>query len=710
MTIGQPTRRFEAPVKVTGSAVYAADNYPDRLLYGVIVASPVAAGRLKHIDSAQAEATSGVVRIITQADMPPLGEIKMPAAVTHMPLTTDEILWEGQPVAIVLGETLEAAEEAAALVRVDVEAMSAATPGHGQLERPESGIHAPYERKGDVAGALEQAEIKLSESYYQPTRNHNPMETSATVAAWDGDRLTLWDATQMSLNPREVMKEAFGLSEGQVRVISPHTGGGFGVKGYVWPHVILAAAAAKVAGRPVRIQLTRAQQYGQAGHQPECRQKVTLGATADGALVAMRHEAINTTSIKDTQFEQPATASRTYYACPAIELDQYVERINLIQSTPMRAPIEGPGSWALESAMDELAVKLGIDPLDLRLKNFAEADPFDGKPWSSNKLREAYAEAAAIFGWRRRHEMPRQDGVWAIGRGMSMASTFCARFPGEALVRIEADGRLYVEASANDIGTGNQTVFQLVAAEALGTDPDNVTIRWGDTRYPPAGPVYGSSQTIGMGGAVRLAALDARAKLEAYGAAKTGPLDLAELMRASGEKEIVGTGKFDLGGAPISFNGSGTPYAMQSWGANFVEVGVDRDLGLIRLRRVVARYSAGRIINPLTARSQMIGSIVWEWGKATMEASLVDHRHARFLAKNLSNVAIPVNGDIPYDAIDVGFIEEFDERAGPTGARGIGELGGTGVAAAIANAVYDAVGVRVREVPILPKHILDALE
>ena len=709
MTIGQPTPRYEAPLKVTGAARYAADNYPDGMLYGVIVASPVAAGTLKTIDTSRAEGTPGVVRIITRAEMPPLGEVKMPAAVTHMPLTTDEIQWEGQPVAIVLGESLEAAEEAAALVRVEVDAASAATPGHGQLERPEANFAPAYDKKGDIDAGLARAEMLISERYYQPTRNHNPMETSATVATWDGDSLTLWDASQMNLNPLEVMKSVFSLPKDKVRVISPHTGGGFGVKGYVWPHVILAAAAAKVARRPVKIQLTRAQQYGQTGHQPECRQKITLGAMADGTLVAMRHEAINTTAIKDTQFEQTAMATRTYYACPAIEVDQYVERINLIQSTPMRAPVEGPGSWALESAMDELAIELGMDPLDLRLKNFAETDPFDGKPWSSNKLREAYAEAAEIFGWRRRHEMPREDGVWRIGRGMSMASTFCARFPGQACVRIQADGRVYVEASTNDIGTGNQTVFQLVAAEALGIDPSQVTIRWGDTRYPPAGPVYGSSQTIGMGGAVRLAALDARSKLEANGATKSGPIDLAALMRASGESEIVGEGKFELGGAPVSFNGSGTPYAMQSWGANFVEIGVDRDLGLIRLRRVVARYSSGRIINPLAARSQMIGSIIWEWGKATMEASLIDHRHARFLAKNLSNVAVPVNADIPHDAIDVGFVDEYDEQAGPTGARGIGELGGTGVAAAIANAVYDAVGVRVREVPILPKHILEAL-
>jgi len=399
-------------------------------------------------------------------------------------------------------------------------------------------------------------------------------------------------------------------------------------------------------------------------------------------------------------------ASRTYYASPNIETRQTIERINLINSTPMRSPIEGPGSWALESAMDELATELGMDPLDLRLINFAEREPFDGKPWSSNKLREAYAEAAEVYGWRERRSRPRQDGVWAIGHGMSMASTFCARFVSKARVRVRREG-VTVEVSSNDIGTGNQTAFTLLAAEALGVGPQTVSVRWGDSRLAPAGPVYGSSQTMGAGGAVRLAALDARKKLEAYGAPADGPVDVAAALEMANVEEIEGEGSFDLPDG-FSMNGSGTPYAMQTWGANFIEVGVDRDLGLIRLRRVVARYSAGRIVNPLTARSQMIGSIVWEWGKATMEASVIEPAHGRFLAKNLSNVAVPVNADIP-SAIDVGFVDEFDPHASPIGARGIGELGGTGVAAAIANAVYDAVGVRVRKVPILPADILDGL-
>jgi xanthine dehydrogenase YagR molybdenum-binding subunit len=563
MSIGQPTTRIEGPAKVTGAAKYAADHYLPNVLHAVTICSPIAAGRITGIDTAEASAVPGVARVLTAKEMPRLGKLAAPAAVSKPPMQSDVIEWEGQPVAMVLAETLEAAEEAASLVRVRVERTAAAVPTKGKLEvPPDGGFFPAKETKGDVERGLMSAVKTVKQHYFQPTRNHNPMETSATVAAWDGDRLTLWDSTQANINPPQVMSAAFGIPPENVRVISPHTGGGFGCKGYVWPHEVLAAAAARVVGRPVRLQLTRAQQYSQVGHQPECRQTVTLGADASGKLTAVRHVAINTTSMSDLQFEAPAMASRTYYASPNIETDQQVERINLVHSTPMRAPVEGPGSWALESAMDELAIELGIDPLDLRLQNFAEREPFDDKPWSSNKLKEAYAEAERVFGWRARHSLPKQDGVWTLGRGMSMASTFCARFPGKARVRVLAEGRLIVEASSNDIGTGNQTVFALIAAQTLGTTPDKVTVNWGDTMYPKAGPVYGSSHTLGTGGAVKTAALDARRKLAKFGAKTDGPLDLAAIMRRAEVAEIVGEGEFALGGAPAGMNGSGTPYAM----------------------------------------------------------------------------------------------------------------------------------------------------
>jgi xanthine dehydrogenase YagR molybdenum-binding subunit len=708
MSIGTPTPRVEGSLKVTGAARYAADIYPENTLFATTVGTPVAHGKVTKIDTEQAAAVPGVVRVLTAADMPRFGKVAPPASVLKLPMQDDWIEWEGQPVALVVAESIEAAEEAAMLVRVSVESRPAMVPGKGKLEVPPDHFAKAREAKGDVEGGLAKAERRIAQSYYQPSRHHNPMETSSTVAAWEGDRLTLWNSVQANLNSPIVHGPAFGIPPENVRSISPHTGGGFGCKGYVWPHELIAAAAAKVMNRPVRLHLTRAQMYAQVGPQPECRQTMTLGAKADGELTAIRHEAINTTSASDMQFEAPALASRGYYACDNIELDHQVERIHSVLPTAMRAPVEGPGSWALESAMDEMAQELGMDPLDLRLKNYAEVEPFEGKPWSSKKLREAYAEAAEAFGWRSRNDRPRRDGVWSIGYGLGTAGMFSARMPSKARVRIGRHGAVAVEASSNDIGTGSQTVFALVAAEALGIDPSQVTIRWGDSRYPTAGPVYGSSHTMGAGSAVNAAALDARRQLGVYGAAPEGRLDIAGLMRRANVEEIVGEGEFALGGAPASMNGSGTPYAMQTWGVTMVEVGVDRDLGLIRLRRAVARYSAGRIINPLTARSQMIGAIIWEWGKATMEASVVEPRYARFLAKNLSNVAVPVNADVP-SAIDVGFVEEFDRHANPLGARGIGELGATGVAAAVANAVFDAVGVRVREVPILPRHILDGL-
>ncbi|HWI87389.1 MAG TPA: molybdopterin cofactor-binding domain-containing protein, partial [Sphingomonas sp.] len=411
MSIGTATLRVEGPVKVTGAARYAADNYPAGVLHAAIVGSPVAAGHITAIDTSMAMAVPGVVHVMTHENASELGELQAPVAITHFPLQTDEIQWEGQAIALILAETIEAAEEAAPLVRATIAPVSALVPGKGRLETPpDTVIWMVNGTKGDPERGFAHADMRLERSYFQPTRNHNPMETSACVAEWQDGHLTLWDSTQFSFNPVQAMAMAFGMPKENVRVIAPHTGGGFGCKGYVWPHEILAAQAAKLARRPVRLQLTRAQMYSMVGHQPECRQTVTLGATKDGKLTAMRHIAINTTSIADMQFEGPGTATRTYYASPAIDISHQVERVNLVLSTPMRAPVEGPGSWALESAMDELARELEMDPLDLRLANFAEAEPFDGKPWSSNRLREAYAEAAERFGWRKRHELPKQDG------------------------------------------------------------------------------------------------------------------------------------------------------------------------------------------------------------------------------------------------------------------------------------------------------------
>jgi xanthine dehydrogenase YagR molybdenum-binding subunit len=702
MSIGKPLSRIEGSDKVTGRARYAGDVALPGMLYAVIVGAPVAAGRVLRIHRDAALAQPGVVRVLTREDMPKFGKIGPPAAVLNLPLQTDEILHEGEPVALVLGETIEAAEHGASLVRVEVQRSEPLVPGKGKLDQPELLFPLGEDlTKGDVPAGLAAGAVRVRQTYDQPARHHNPMETSATLAEWHGDQLTMYDAVQAGYNVPPVVGAALGVPPENIRVISPHTGGGFGCKGFVWPHEVLAAAAARVVSRPVRLAHTRSTMYANVGYQAWIRQEVELAAKADGTLTALRHEIVNTTALKDSYMEPASETSKSLYACPAILTRQTLERVSVNLPTPMRAPVEGPGTWALESAMDELAVALKMDPLDLRLRNYAETDPNTGKPWSSKKLRDAYEDAARRFGWRERHTKPKRDGDWVIGYGMATSTMGNFRHDGGARVRLKDDGTAVIEAGTQDIGTGTQTVFTQIAADTLGIDPAKVSILWGDTRLPKAGPVYGSSATMTTGGSVMLAAKNAQEKL-----AKLAPnaKDHGAAMRRLGISDIVGDGKITFPGT-FNADGAGTPYAMRTWGGVFLEIGVDPQLGLLRLRRVVGSYSAGRIVNPKTARSQMIGGIIWEWGKATMEESVQEPKHGRWFAKNLSNVAIPVNADIPAD-IDVSFVDEFDAHASPIGARGIGELAATGVAAAVANAVYDAVGVRVRTLPILPWKVL----
>jgi xanthine dehydrogenase YagR molybdenum-binding subunit len=696
--------RVEAAAKLTGAARYAADQRPDDVLHAVLVGAPVAAGRLRGLDAAAARALPGVVAVLTAEDLPDFPELSLPSAVRSMPLTDDRIRYEGQPVAIVLAESIEAGDAGRAAVTVDCERAEPVVLGHGRRE-PAMGDDPVVFTKGDVDAAQAGAAVRIERTYVQAARHHHAMETSGTVARWDGDRLTLWDAVQAGSTVIPVMSEALGVDAGSVRVVAPHTGGGFGSKGFIWPHEILAAAAARLTGRPVKLHLRRSDQFSNVGYQPWMEQTVRLAADADGVLLAVEHEAVNNSGLVDTHVEPATEAAKSMYAAPAIRLRQLLERVSLNVPTPMRAPVEGPGLWAVESAMNELADAVGVDPLDLRLANFAETSPADGRPWSSNRLREAYAEGARRYGWRSRHERPREDGPWRIGHGMATCSMGSFRFPGAARVRLSRDGRAVVESNVHDIGSGAQTALSQIAAEELGIPLDRVEMRWGDTDLPRTGPTYGSSTTMGTGSAVAAAARDISKQLAELGL----DADPTETMDRAGVDELVGEGRFALpGDGQMNGDGEGTPYAMRTWGAIFVEVGVDPDFGVLRLRRAVGVYSAGRIVNPLTARAQMTGGIIWGWGKATMEASEQEPVHGRWLAKNLSNVAVPVNADIPLD-LDVSFVEEFDEAASLIGARGIGELGATGVDAAVAAAVHDAVGVRVREVPILPWHVLQGI-
>ncbi|ROQ77605.1 xanthine dehydrogenase YagR molybdenum-binding subunit [Streptomyces sp. CEV 2-1] len=721
--------RLDGPAKVTGAARYTADhNEPDQL-HGVLVGAPVPAGHVLDIGSADALRQPGVRHVLSAADMPTAhadlaAASSPPLASLFLPMQGPEIHYSGQPVAIVLAETLEAAEGAASLVQVRCRTDEFTVPDSAPATTPspESGYNAigmVRFRKGDAEAAVAASPVQAGGEYLQPARHANPMEPSAVLAVWNDDRLTVHDAAQHVYAVRSNLAAAFGIDPGKVRVHCRHTGGGFGAKAYVWQHEILAAMAAKVVGRPVKLVLTRSEMYTIVGYQARMRQNVRLGAAEDGRLTGVVHEVDNTTAVTDDYIEFGSAPSGSLYATPAILLDQKVRRGNVNLPTFMRSPIDGPGTWALGSAMDELARALDMDPLDLRLINHADADPSDGRPWSSKKLKEAYAEGARRFGWRKRGRGGTRDGDWLLGWGMADSTQGQFRFPSEARVRLAADATARLEAGYTDIGAGSATIFPQIAASVLGLPPTAVRAASGDSDLPFAGPTFGSGTTIGMGAAVQDAAqkiIKQLAHLAGWPAEEVHAQDghlihgtrsrsLTDVMRDARVDELIGDGAFSLpGGAPA--DAGDAERATRTFGAVFVEVGVDPDLGLLRLRRATGVYSVGRVINPRTARSQMIGGVVWGWGMAAMEASLYEPNLGRWLSTDLAGVPLPVNADIP-PAIDIAFIDEFDEYAGPLGAKGIGELGATGVAAAVANAVYDAIGKRVRDLPITPEKLID---
>ncbi|MER6532877.1 xanthine dehydrogenase family protein molybdopterin-binding subunit [Streptomyces sp900105755] len=553
----------------------------------------------------------------------------------------------------------------------------------------------------------------------QPSRHGNPMEPSAIVAEWHDGRLTVHDSVQHVYAVRDTLAAALGMTADKVRVVSPHTGGGFGTKAFIWPHEILAAMAAKAVGRPVKLVFTRQDMYSIVGYQPLLEHRVSLGADERGELRAIVHEADNITAVTDDYVEFGTGPSKALYASPNISTSQRVRRGHVNLSSFMRSPIDGPGTWALGSAMDELARTLSMDPLALRLVNYAETHPADGTPWSSKRLREAYEEGARRFGWWERPEGGTRDGHWLIGCGMADCTQGQFRFTSQARVRLRADGTAQVEAGYTDIGAGSTTIFPQIAAETLGIDIRSVKGVSGDTDLPYAGPTYGSGTTLAMGTAVHLAAnavLRRLAGLLSWPAeevrADSGALawggqrrSYADILRAAHLDEVVGDGEMALPGG--AFADAGAPgVASRTFGAMFVEVGVDPDLGLLRLRRATGVYSVGAVVNERTARSQMIGGLVWGWGMAAMEASHYDPQLGRWLSQDLAGVALPVNADIP-PHIDMSFVDEFDPYAGPLGAKGIGELSATGIAAAVANAVFDATGRRVRDLPITPEKLLD---
>jgi len=732
--VGKPLSRVEGRKKVTGGALYTADAAPTGTLHGSLVNSTIASGRVKRLNIEAAVAAPGVVGIFTSANMtrfkplPDPWDHNRPHGQRYMPLQDDQILYAGQPIALVVAETLDQAAFAGTLIEVDYEAKQPIVWNEETAKQaydPPQFLWPVNSSVGNTEAGLADGAVKIEAVYTTPDRHHCQMEPHATVATWfNGDHLTVFETTQSVYGFRDLMAVAFGLPPENIEVVSKLLGGGFGGKAYVWPHTLLNAAAARALRRPVRLQLTRAQMFSMAGHQPATLQTIRLSATTEGRLTGIDHQSVGPTTMTDNYIEYAANASRFLWgASGGISTGHKVVRVNRNTPTALRAPHEAIGHVALECAMDELAYKTGVDPVELRLRNDTMNDPYTGRPFSTRAVRECLLQGAEKFAWARRNPKPRsmRENGWLIGQGVAAAVYTHWRWPGTTRVVMRRDGIVSVESAMHDIGTGTYTVMAQVAADELGVPLERVFVVLGDTQLPRSHSAIGSATMANAGGSVMLAARALRERFVAL--ATTGPnaplsgvpadavtltdgkigfagqsetLELTELLARNNLQEVSAIGDYN----PEAEG----PKAVFSFSAVFAEVRVDPDLGLVRLNRVVGAYDVGRVINPKTARSQAIGGVIWGTGQALLEQSEMDPSLARYVSRNLSGYLIPSNADIP--AIDVVFCGKSDAEASPIGAKGMGELTAVSVAPAIANAVFHATGKRIRDLPITVEKLL----
>jgi xanthine dehydrogenase YagR molybdenum-binding subunit len=769
--VGKPMDRVDGRLKVTGGARYSADMPVSDIAYGFLITSTIGSGRIRQMDTAEAERQPGVLAILTPFHVAKMAkgsieaqgsnqqtggaqDVKAGAAggarqssqsggqaqqseqqvgrqakrppdrKIHL-LQEDDVYYNGQPIGLVVADTLDRAIHAASLVRVHYQPSNSLTSLTAEMHRaykPQSAggrQEMPDSLRGDLDAGHQMAAAKTENTYVTPVETHNAMEPHATVAIWEGDHLTLFDSTQGIFGARKRVADLFEIPVENVRIVTHFVGGGFGSKGPVWSHVVLTAMAARQVGRPVKLSLSRRQMFGPIGFRGETHQFIKLGARRDGVLSLIEHHGTVQTSMFDEFVEPVATTTRMLYACPNLATTHRVVRLHTGTPSFTRAPGEAPGVFALEAAMDELAYQLKMDPVELRLRNYAEVEPESGKPWSSKSLRECYRVGAERFGWNRRTPEPRsmRDGRTLIGYGMATATYPTNRGAASAVARLMADGSAVFQSGSQDIGTGTYTVMTQVAADALGLPPERIQFQLGDTNLPPT-PVSGGSQTAAsVGSAVLLAGQALRAKL-------------IRIALADRESPLFGTSEMDItaedgrlflktdsqrgeaftallarqGVSQLEARSDTAPgaekekYAMHSFGAHFAEVRVDPDLGEIRVSRFVGVFGAGKILNAKTARNQFMGGITWAISMALQENTLVDPRTGRIVNADLAEYHVPVHADIPN--LDITFLDEIDPYVNPLGVKGIGEIGIVGAPAAIANAVYHATGKRIRELPI----------
>jgi xanthine dehydrogenase YagR molybdenum-binding subunit len=736
--VGEPLDRVDGRLKVTGKATYTADWNIPGLTHAVLKVSAIARGRIASIDTAAALRVPGVLAVLTHNDRiklakdPTVVDPSSPADRALQVLQNDRVFYANQPIAVAVAETFEAASEAADRIVVRYEEKQPSITFESGLAssyvpKKAGGAGDPGEsRRGDPKGALESADVRMEEIYSTPFHTHSPMEPHATIAVWEGaDKLTLYDTSQGIFGDRKRMASLFGLDPENVRVISLYLGGGFGSKGPAWSHAVICVMAARHVKRPVKLVLRRPQMFGPVGCRSQTRQTIAAGASKDGTLTALTNETLSHTSRMDEFTETATLPTRMLYSTPNNSTVQRLVRSDIGTPSYTRAPGEAPGTFALEVAMDELAYKLGLDPLELRLKNYAERDENKDLPWSGKSLRECYRQGAERFGWSKRPREPRsmRDKNTLIGWGMATSVYPARRSPSSAKARIDANGAVTVEAGTQDVGGGTYTIMTQIAADALGVPVTSVTFKLGDTRYPET-PVSGGSQTAASAGAgVYQAATALRQKLLAMASAdsrsKVGGAKPEELTiengqilrkenRAGGEqlRDLIGRSgqAYVEAEASTQQNEDTKNFSMFSFGAQFAEVHVDADLGQVYVARMTGVFGAGKILNAKTARSQFIGGMIWGISLALYEGDAYDPRLVRIVNNNLAEYHVPTNADV--GTIDVAWVEDPDLHVSPMGAKGIGEIGITGSAAAVANAIYHATGKRVRDVPITPDKLL----
>jgi xanthine dehydrogenase YagR molybdenum-binding subunit len=722
--IGAGIDRVDGPAKVTGRAPYIGDLNLPRLAHAVLVLATIPKGRILAIDTAPASRMPGVMLVMTHANAPRLPDggsaaVDPPAGRVLSLLQDAVVRYNREPIAVVVGESLEQATAGATAVTARYAEEAPQLDFAAGLQ----GAHSPGEINKEPAdsersGPAGKAARTITQTYSTPTEHHNPLEPHATVAQWNGDTLTLYDTTQGIAGAQKTIAKIFGLAPEQVRVICPYVGGGFGCKGSVWSHVPIAVMAARELGRPVKLVLERPQMFGPVGCRPCTEQRIEVAATADGRLTRTEHEVFSHTSVFEDFAEPAAMQTRILYACPNLVTAHRVVPLNVGTPTFQRAPGHATGTYALESALDELSIALAVDPIEMRLRNEPAVDPESHLPWSGRALGRCYAAGAAAFDWSRRNPAPRsmRAGGRLVGLGYATATYPARRSPAKARARITADGMVTVSSGTQDLGTGTYTVMTQVAAETLGFPLERVNVELGDSALPPA-PVSGGSQSVAsVAPAVQAACAALREKLvhlaivdeasPAYGARpEEVVIENARVgKRAETCREPIMATLARQGGSAIVAEAGAAPgpeakqYSMHSFGAVFVEVHVDPDLGELRVERVVGRYAIGRLLNAKTGRSQVLGGVVWGIGMALLEESLIDPHVGRVVNANLGEYHVPTNADIR--SIDVDVVADDDQVVDPLGAKGIGEIGITGVAAAIANAVHHATGVRVRGLPI----------